>query len=424
MATVSVVIFNNPRKDGRWPVRVRIINRRKISYQTICYVNPVNWNISGQVNLYEPHYLTLNEQIRERRNQVEELVQTLEAERIPFMGSEVLRINYKEWKAHRTPAKPMAPLYDTSFLTHASFLIDLKTKSQRIASAKRYTSYLHTLRQYLASIGQTDLELMAVTDEFLTDFFRWCRTKADQPNNENTLHRRFGWMASIVRDALAEGIITKLPFRRFKTKPVKVAKVKLRPEQLQQLEHLAVTTTQRSMARTLKTYLIQFHLYGSRISDVLTLRNRNIVENIGRVEFVQRKTKKPMSIRLNEKAQALIREFYNSNRPDAFLLPWLKWESDPTETAEENEMRLISEIESKTTIVNKYLKKASLELGFEKVIASHSARHSFAQMAKRKKVDIYALKQALGHSSIKQTENYLNDLDTEEVDRAMDGVYD
>lgn len=424
MATVAIVLFNNPRKDGRWPVRVRITHRRKAYYQTICYANPANWNISGQVNLYEPNYVALNEKIRERRQQVEELVEVFETDGKSLDAQEIFKINYDDWKSRRSLAKAVPDRVNTSFLIHAEFLIDLKVKNQNIASAIRYTSYLNTLRQYLKSIGQTDLELMEITDEFFVDFFRWCRTKPDQPNNENTLHRRFGWMASIVRDALADGLITKLPFRRFKTKPVKVPKVKLRPEQIQQLEDLAHSSSKRTLVRTLKTYLIQFHLYGSRISDVLTLRNRNVIENGDRVEFVQRKTKKLMSIRLNEKARALIQEFYRPNRPDMFLLPWLVWGHDPTQTAEENELRLISEIESKTTIVNRYLKIVSQQLGFEKVISSHTARHSFAQMAKRKKVDIYALKQALGHSSIKQTENYLNDLDTEEVDRAMDGVYD
>jgi integrase len=424
MATVAIVLIDKPRKDGRWPIRVRIIHSRKVSYQTICYANPANWNISGQVNLYEPGYLTLNEKIRSRRQQVEELVQTFEAEGKLFTGPQIFKIHYDDWKARRSPGKAVPDTRSTSFLAHAEFLINLKIRNQNIASAIRYTSYLHTLQQYLITIGQADLDLMEVTDEFFADFFRWCRTKADQPNNENTLHRRFGWMASILRDALADGLITKLPFRRFKTRPIKVSKVKLRPEQIQQLEQLAVTITKQTATRTVKTYLIQFHLYGSRISDVLTLRNRNVVENIGRVEFVQRKTKKPMSIRLNDKARALIQEFYRPQQPEAFLLPWLKWEGDPTETAEDNERRLISDIESKTTLMNRYLKEISEQLGFEKTIATHSARHSFAQMAKRKKVDIYAIKQALGHSSIKQTETYLNDLDTDEVDRAMANVYD
>ncbi|MFC5410694.1 tyrosine-type recombinase/integrase [Larkinella bovis] len=424
MATIAIVLINKPRKDGRWPIKIRIFHRRKLSYQTLCYINPANWNISGQVNLYEPGYLTLNEKIRERRCQIEEILEAFEAEGKGFSGPEILQINYSSWKASRQPVLPKADPASTSFLKHAEFLIHLKNRNQNLASAKRYTSYLHTLRQYLHTLQQTDLELMEVTDEFLIDFFRWCRTKTDQPNNENTLHRRFGWMAWVVRDALADGLISKLPFRRFKTKPIKVPKVKLRQDQIQQLEQLAMSTHKRPLARSLKTYLLQFHLYGSRISDVLTLRNHNVTEEGSRVEFVQRKTKKLMSIRLNEKARALISEFHCPERPDAFLIPWLKWEHDPSETVEENEYRLLIEIENKTTMANKYLKDASQLLDFEKPISTHSARHSFAQMAKRKKVDIYALKQALGHSSIKQTETYLNDLDTDEVDQAMNGVYD
>ena len=42
----------------------------------------------------------------------------------------------------------------------------------------------------------------------------------------------------------------------------------------------------------------------------------------------------------------------------------------------------------------------------------------------QKGMDIYAITNALGHASLNQTEVYLADLNTEEMDKAFDGFYD
>ena len=53
----------------------------------------------------------------------------------------------------------------------------------------------------------------------------------------------------------------------------------------------------------------------------------------------------------------------------------------------------------------------------------HVSRHSFADYARQKDVDLYSISKALGHASFKTTETYLKGFDNDAVDDAMDGLF-
>ena len=53
----------------------------------------------------------------------------------------------------------------------------------------------------------------------------------------------------------------------------------------------------------------------------------------------------------------------------------------------------------------------------------HIARHSFANIARQKKANVYDISKALGHSSLKITESYLSKFDTTSQDATMKQVF-
>lgn len=53
----------------------------------------------------------------------------------------------------------------------------------------------------------------------------------------------------------------------------------------------------------------------------------------------------------------------------------------------------------------------------------HCGRHSFANIARQKKANVYDISKALGHSSLKITESYLSKFDTTSQDATMKQVF-
>jgi integrase len=75
-------------------------------------------------------------------------------------------------------------------------------------------------------------------------------------------------------------------------------------------------------------------------------------------------------------------------------------------------------------LINKYLKEVAKKAKITKKLTTHTARHSFADIARQKTDNIYNLSKTLGHSSLKVTEAYLSSFDQQAVDDTMDSMFD
>ena len=85
---------------------------------------------------------------------------------------------------------------------------------------------------------------------------------------------------------------------------------------------------------------------------------------------------------------------------------------------------LLQHTNSKNSLLNKYLGKLAALAGIEKKISMHIARHSFANIARQKKANVYDISKALGHTSLKITETYLSKFDTTSQDETMKQVFE
>jgi len=83
---------------------------------------------------------------------------------------------------------------------------------------------------------------------------------------------------------------------------------------------------------------------------------------------------------------------------------------------------LFKKIESRIAICNKGLKAIAKELEINKRLTTHIARHSFADIARRKGISIYDISRLLGHSKTGITERYLSGFDIEAQDKAHESI--
>ncbi len=86
-------------------------------------------------------------------------------------------------------------------------------------------------------------------------------------------------------------------------------------------------------------------------------------------------------------------------------------------------MKIGDQLNAKTSLLNKYLGLIAEKAEINKKISTHTARHSFADIARQKTDNIYNLSKTLGHSSIKITEAYLSRFDVDAVDDTMDRMF-
>ena len=63
-------------------------------------------------------------------------------------------------------------------------------------------------------------------------------------------------------------------------------------------------------------------------------------------------------------------------------------------------------------------------ISFDGKLSFLMVRHSFADMSRKKGVNVYDISKLLGHSSISITEQYIRYIDPETFDEALALVYD
>lgn len=79
-------------------------------------------------------------------------------------------------------------------------------------------------------------------------------------------------------------------------------------------------------------------------------------------------------------------------------------------------------LDYQTRYVNKYLKKIGEYLDISLKLTSYVARHSFATVLKRSGVNTSIISEAMGHSSERVTQIYLDSFENTQIDEAMSNL--
>jgi integrase len=231
-----------------------------------------------------------------------------------------------------------------------------------------------------------------------------------QGNVNNTRHKKFEFLGKFYTDAMNEGKAEgPNQFKMYKIMQKPVKKEKLTEAEIKSIEDLALKPGAVNDARNL--WLFSYYCKGNRFETCITCRRDMITQ--GRVVFKMNKGEKFVSVKIHSRLQAIIDQYAGDG---AFLFPYIK-------DLPAGKKAYIKKIDSLNVIVNRNLKIVADLVGIEKALTFHIARHTFAFHLKKKSDNIHVIKDSLGHSRTNTTEQYLQSLDDEHLDKEMDKLY-
>lgn len=273
------------------------------------------------------------------------------------------------------------------------------------------------LTEFFQKIGYSTVDFRQITPSLLVDFENFLKRRSLDSDSIYTQMKR---VRAIFNKAIAEGVIDPsiYPFKGYKMpRIIKNHKERLSEEEVRKFE--AVKLKSGSLAFNVqKSWMLSFYCAGIRVEDLLTLKVKNIA--LGRLVYQMSKTGKLKSIKVTPKIQAILDNYISKkSKPNDYIFPFMPDDADSLEPEGREFKGLIS---SRTTQLNKHLKEIAKKAKIEKRVTNHIARHSFANVARKKTNDIHAIKSALGHSSTKITEIYLDSFDEEGLDAMMETV--
>lgn len=293
------------------------------------------------------------------------------------------RIEKLEDKGHSFDINDILKVKASPMLSEA---IEAYSSNHSTANKRKYTN----LKDKILSFYDTEVE--SVDKSYVLEFVSFLQ-KSDTINSQVTVHRYINFLKTVLRNS---------GFNDQEVLNLKIKKGYSKKERLTH-EELAAFENVKGYDISRDSFLMSFYLFGSRIGDVLQLRNFNVKED--RIEFIEQKTQKLKTVPLNEKLIQVI-ERYKGKSKYNYVLPVLQreWE-DPRQ-----EYKFQKHIHVKTAQINKDLKLIASKAGIDKKITSHVARHTFATWSYKADVNSRDIQKMMNFSSLSMVENYLDEL--------------
>jgi site-specific recombinase XerD len=316
------------------------------------------------------------------------------------------------------------------FLQYIQKVADTKHSQRQIRTAEKYNVMLRKLKSFLKN---KPLPMEKVTTGFLKDFQQFLQKDG---KHQNYIHVNLKALKTIIqKEAIAEDKVfpaNKNPFIGFSMPKVLPSdKERLDLAEIEKIEALIIPETDIHF-HIRNIFLFSLYNAGIRVGDLLQLKWVNIID--GRLKYFMGKTGKERSIPLLPQSLKILKiyEAKKENEND-YIFPFLDNKAAYSKLTTPEDFQkvdpallafLFKKIESRISVINSGLKDIAKDAKIAKNISSHVARHSFADIARKKGVSVYDISNMLGHSKISVTQGYLDSLDFDSMDNAMSSIFE
>lgn len=413
MAKVTPVLWKHKTNaEGHSPIYLRIYAGGKTKYKSLSvHVHQRHWN-EGQRRVRKSHrrHAQINTRITERLAEAEGAVLDRQRE-----GKPVRPRHVKRALAETDGADSAAAGED--FLAYGEKVAKRLQRNEQIGTARLYRAVLRKMRD---AFGKRTLSFEEITPQLLRDYEAYCiETRG---NARTTTAKNLSIIRAILYRAIKDGHARQEdnPFFHFTIRKGTPERDTLTLAQLRKIEREDLEEGSR-LWHARAYFLFALYAAGVRFRDLALLERRNVTQEASgwRVAYHMSKTGAPRNVQLVPPAQKIVRRFMEGRRglDEPWLFPMLDGQNVSTPDAKHDA------VNRENRRYNAALQRVAERAGIDCHLTFHVARHSFASVAQRKGWDVAEISQALGHSSLKVTEQYLKGFDDTDLDDKMSDLF-
>ncbi|RLT68434.1 site-specific integrase [Parabacteroides sp. CH2-D42-20] len=392
--TVNVVCYKSKvLKNNESPLMIRVCKDRKMKYQSLgISILPKYWDFKAN----KPTSKCPNKEYIERL--IAEKVKVYTDKVIEFKSQE------KEFTATSLMEKVNKSVKRKTVQEVFNQYIQELESANRLRYADMYKCTMHSLIKFNKHL---DIPFSDMDTIWLKRYEVWLQS---QGLAINTLGTRFRHLRVIYNFAIEEKIVKSeyYPFNSFKVSKLSqtTAKRSIQKDEILSVLNYQGQTPLECLAIDLFTF--SYLAAGINFGDIARLTKDNILEN--RLIYIRKKTQKQIKVSLQEQAIKLIQKYSMPDNP--YLFPILS-------NFHKTEQQKVNRIHKIIAKVNKSLKEIGERLNIPIDLTTYVARHSFATVLKRSGVNTSLICEALGHSSERVTQIYLDSFGNDQMEDAM-----
>ena len=392
--TISVVCYKSKvLKNNESPLMLRICKDGKRKYESIgISILPSLWDFKQ------------NKPTRKCPNK--EYIERLIAEKVKVYTDKVIEFKSqeKEFTATSLMEKVNKPVKRKTVQEVFNQYIQELESANRLRYADMYKCTMHSLIKFNKHL---DIPFSDMDTIWLKRYEVWLQS---QGLAINTLGTRFRHLRVIYNFAIEEKIVKSeyYPFNSFKVSKLSQTTAK---RSIQKGEILSVLNYQGQTpleCLAIDLFTFSYLAAGINFGDIARLTKDNILEN--RLIYIRKKTQKQIKVSLQEQAIKLIQKYSMPDNP--YLFPILS-------NFHKTEQQKVNRIHKIIAKVIKSLKEIGERLNIPIDLTTYVARHSFATVLKRSGVNTSLICEALGHSSERVTQIYLDSFGNDQMEDAM-----
>jgi len=394
ITTTIYLDTRKPLKDGLFPVKLRITYRRKSRFYSI-----------GLSLTEEDFSKVVGEKPRGDYKEIQRLFHKIE------IKAEAI---YKDLNPFTFESFKQSFLRKSVVADDALGLIESKSndlESQgRVNTAISYRCALNSMRKFW---GRSLLPFEDVTPKFLENYESWMISNG---NSLTTVGIYLRCIRSVYNQAIAKGLVNKdlYPFgiqsNRYTIPAPRNIKKALTIREIEKLfKYKALPGSGEELY--LDVWKFSYLCNGINIKDICLLKYSDLSKDT--VRFHRSKTSRTnrsprpiIAVRVPTVDEIIEKWGVRPTLEEKYIFPFLDEESSP--------QRIKERVAVIVKQVNYHMAKIGKSLGINPKITTYTARHSFATILKRSGVNVSYISEALGHTDIKTTENYL---DSFEIDQ-------
>ena len=392
--TISVVCYKSKvLKNNESPLMLRICKDGRRKYESIgISILPSLWDFKQ------------NKPTRKCPNK--EYIERLIAEKVKVYTDKVIEFKSqeKEFTATSLMEKVNKPVKRKTVQEVFNQYIQELESANRLRYADMYKCTMHSLIKFNKHL---DIPFSDMDTIWLKRYEVWLQS---QGLAINTLGTRFRHLRVIYNFAIEEKIVKSeyYPFNSFKVSKLSqtTAKRSIQKDEILSVLNYQGQTPLECLAIDLFTF--SYLAAGINFGDIARLTKDNILEN--RLIYIRKKTQKQIKVSLQEQAIKLIQKYSMPDNP--YLFPILS-------SFHKTEQQKVNRIHKIIAKVNKSLKEIGERLNIPIDLTTYVARHSFATVLKRSGVNTTLICEALGHSSERVTQIYLDNFGNDQMEDAM-----
>jgi integrase len=307
---------------------------------------------------------------------------------------------------------PKAPAEKTLKSAFEKYVTDLRLNEQ-VGTASSCECACISLHKF-----KPRLKLEDITPEFLRSYEHWFIKEGKSITTVGIYLRA---LRSVINAAIADGDMPAegYPFGKRKYiipsgKNIKkaltlgdIAKIYNYPAQAGSIEE-----------RCRDYWIFNYLCNGINVKDLCLLKYQNIKGDfivLQRAKTIRTRREKPepITISLKDDAKQIIAKWgQKPANADKYVFPCLTPGMTPDE--------IRNQAKSTTRLINDHIKVIAVDLGLKKKVTTSYSRHSFATILKNSGVPTEFVSEALGHSSLTTTKNYLAGFEQDDIKKTTD----